>query len=62
MKKARRKLRLNRETLCHLEQQGLKNVHGGTDTSDACFFASHCGCATGQDCPNTWMAGTCPPR
>ena len=60
MKKAFRKLRLSRETLLHLEKQGLSYVNGGSLTSDACFFATHCDCATGQDCPNTWMAGTCP--
>ncbi|HSS51758.1 MAG TPA: class I lanthipeptide [Thermoanaerobaculia bacterium] len=38
-----RKLTINRETLCHLEEQGLKNAAGGATTKveSICFCETH---------------------
>jgi len=50
-----RKLTINRETLCHLEEQGLKNAAGGATTrvesicfceTDLCITLQYSNCNT----------------
>ena len=59
MKKDRKKLGLNRETLRHLTGRELRPVHGGVDTTVKCVEASECQCVSeGGGCVTT--TETCP--
>jgi natural product precursor len=54
MKKDRKKLGLNRETLRHLSGRELRPVHGGGDTTVRCVEASECQCVSeGGGCVTT---------
>jgi hypothetical protein len=57
MKKRLGKLRLNRETLRHLQTGDYRQVVGGDtgDTSCVCIAATGCECATETGCPGTHL-------
>jgi hypothetical protein len=52
MKKRNGKLQLNRETVRHLSELGLRRAAagGGMDTTNACEEASWCACASVTFC------------
>ena len=52
MKKTKRRLGLNKETIRHLTESQKKQVHGGAGTDTTCFTCATCFPCT-LDCPQS---------